>query len=243
MRITVGVLVLGAALASARPARAQGDIVRHGFTLQLSLGGGGAYIVPDQGDSAHQGGLGGLNLMLGGFLSERTALAFKFVGVNFGPFDDRLSRDFGANIAGVGGPAAQYWLTDRVNLVGGFGFGVVDVKPRGGPDENRVGLGLLLGLNVLPLATAHHGLGWRSTSRRSSPERSRRSPIRSASAGSGTDLRGPRGSSKGELGSGAVELASLLQAQSECRDPFTAVSSSWASSWPLLRRQQAGRLS
>ena len=104
--------------------------------------------------------LGGLNLLVGGFITPRWALVFDAVGVNYGPYDSRLKNDFGANIAGTYGVAAQFWLNDRVNFTGGIGAGIKSIKTIEGVESNRAGLGLILGARVLPLAFAHHGVGF-----------------------------------------------------------------------------------
>jgi hypothetical protein len=149
-------IIVPALLLLLAPAAHAEEPQRGGFTLGLSLGGGAA-TMPNGGGT--EGALGGLNLFVGGFVTPRWALAFKFSGVNYGPFDSRLKDDFGANVAGVGGPAAQFWVTNRIAVNGGFGYGVVKLKLLDGTESTHGGFGLIAGVNVNGLVLAHHGLG------------------------------------------------------------------------------------
>src|SRR5215831_4520184 len=147
--VAVSLLVL------ASPALAE-EAQRGGFTLGLSLGAGAASFGNGGGTEA---ALGGMNLFIGGFVTPRWAIAAKFSGVNYGPFDSRLKDDFGANIAGVLGPVAQFWVNDRLSVNAGFGLGVMKLKTLDGIESNQSGFGLMAGVMVLPLVLAHHGLG------------------------------------------------------------------------------------
>ena len=138
-----------------RPAFAErAPILRQGFTAGLSLGGGGAVLTVDEA-TKHQFGLGGLNLEIGGFVAPNVALLFKVAGVNYGPFDDRLTLGLAESF----GPAVQMWFGDRLNLTAGLGIGFMTEQPRDGIQTQHLGAGLMLTLAVLPLALAHHGLG------------------------------------------------------------------------------------
>ena len=102
-------------------------IVRRGFTLGLSIGAGATFLSPKSGvNSKNDGGLGGINLSIGGFLNPDLALLLKVTGVNYGAFDSELST----GIAAVVGPAVEYWLSDHFNLVGGAGLGVLTMEPK-----------------------------------------------------------------------------------------------------------------
>lgn len=129
------------------------EIERRGFTLQLSLGAGIAHIAPHRGVDYERGGLGGLNLMLGGFLTPDVALVAKLSGVNWGPWDD----DVEVGIAGGAGPAVQWWANDHFNMVVGAGLGVLSV---GDEDvDHPPGFAALAGLNIVPFALDRHGFG------------------------------------------------------------------------------------
>jgi hypothetical protein len=134
--------------------RAEEPINRRGFTLGLSLGGGATYSSPKNGNAQTQGGIGGLNLLIGGFINPNLALVGTIVGVNFGPFDKSLDHGF----AGVACVAVEYWLSDHVNFLGGAGVGDLNVQQYG-VENKEGGLGLLAGFNYFPFAVAHHGLG------------------------------------------------------------------------------------
>jgi len=122
----------------------------------LSMGAGAAYVSPkDSGSSRTQGGLGGINILLGGFVNPDVAIVARIVGVNFGPFDSNLDH----GIAGVLGPAVEYWLNDHFNIIGGLGVGAIDVQQKLASKQNEAGFGLMAGFNYFPLALAHHGLG------------------------------------------------------------------------------------
>ncbi|MEQ9322857.1 MAG: hypothetical protein RIF41_27075 [Polyangiaceae bacterium] len=128
-------------------------IHRHGFTIQLSLGAGMVSVIGEGGDDYQRGGLGGLNLMLGGFLTEDVALVAKIAGVNWGPFDPDVDEGIAAGAA----PAVQVWLGDHVNIVAGAGLGVLSVGDADQPGE--IGFAGMVGLNILAVALERHGFG------------------------------------------------------------------------------------
>lgn len=153
----------GALAQTAAPAApaAPDAMSRKGFTLQVSLGFGAA-ILSAGGKSETNAGLGGANLMLGGFVNPNLAIVASFQGVNYGLF-----KDGGVNaIAGTFGPAVQYWINDMFNVVGGVGLGLlyqsIDVNFGGGSisgSSKKAGLGLQVGGNWMFLRKKHHSLG------------------------------------------------------------------------------------
>jgi hypothetical protein len=122
-------------------------IHRQGFTLQLSLG---VAWVKAFGAEQTKVALGGLNLELGGFISEDVAVVAKIVAANPMLFDEA-----DAGIVGAFGVAGQFWLSDNAALTAGLGFAFV-----GASSGDAVQLGApLLGFNWFPIALKRHGLG------------------------------------------------------------------------------------
>lgn len=136
-------LAISTLLASPADATAQSDPERSGFTLLLNLGLG---LQKDGAFPESQTGLAGLNLGIGGFLNERTALWLRISGTNvsYGSF---------SQASGFGGPAVQHWVNDRFALEGGVGLGFWNV---GGTTES--GLGLLLGATYAFWTNGGHNL-------------------------------------------------------------------------------------
>ena len=96
-------------------------------------------------------GLAGLNLGVGGFLSEDLALMFRISGTN-------VNYDFGGGdefrqVSGVGGASLQYWLSNRFNVEAGVGGGFWTVE-----DEQESGLGLILGAAATIFNSGKHNL-------------------------------------------------------------------------------------
>ena len=113
---------------------------RSGFTLLINLGYG------FQNDSFLEestGGLAGLNLGIGGFLSEDLALLFRFSGTNVNYDLDTFAE--GPNqVSGVVGASVQYWPSDAFYLEGGAGIGFYSFDG-GGEVENDQSFGIILG--------------------------------------------------------------------------------------------------
>ncbi len=140
-------LAISTLLASPADATAQSDPERSGFTFLLSLGLG---LQKDGALPESQTGLAGLNLGIGGFLNERTALWFRASGTN-------VSYDIGigsvSQTSGFGGPAVQHWVNDRFALEGGVGLGFWAVE-----GTNESGLGLMLGATYAFWTNGGHNL-------------------------------------------------------------------------------------
>jgi hypothetical protein len=121
---------------------------RGGFTALVDLGVG---VQNDSGIQETQAGLAGLNFGVGGFFTRDLAVMFRLTGTN-------VSYDFGAagdyrQTSGVAGPTVQYWLSNRVNLEAGAGWGFWS-----GADEDETGPGLILGAGVTIFNRGKHNL-------------------------------------------------------------------------------------
>jgi hypothetical protein len=139
--------LLGALAIVTSSAHAQEGPDRSGFTLMLNIGAG----LQDDGAAAESStGLAGLNLGIGGFVNERTAVWFRVSGTV-------ASYDIGigeiSQTSGFGGPAVQYWVNERFALEGGLGLGFWDVE-----GENDSGLGALLGVAYTFWSNGGHSL-------------------------------------------------------------------------------------
>jgi len=118
---------------------------RGGFTMLLSLG------VGRQNDGAlpeAKTALSGINLGLGGFLSDDLALWFRASGTTAN-YDE-----FGFNqTSGFGGPVLQLWLNDKFNIEGGVGGGFWVIE-----DESDTGLGIMTGIGFVIFNSGKHNL-------------------------------------------------------------------------------------
>ncbi len=115
---------------------------RGGFTLLLSLG------VGFQNDAALEEsgtGLAGLNLGIGGFLSDNVALMARFSGTNVNYEFEFLGieGDF-RQISGVAALSLQYWVNDKVYVEGGPGLGFYSIDIDGDTFDDQ-SFGLILG--------------------------------------------------------------------------------------------------
>lgn len=143
----LGVFALTFLLVPPAAVSAQDQPERSGFTLLLNLGMG---LQDDQALGDSQTGLGGLNLGIGGFLNERTALWFRVSGTT-ATYDLGIG-DF-TQTSGFAGPAVQYWTTERFAVEGGAGFGFWSIE-----DEEETGLGLMLGATYVFWTNGGHNL-------------------------------------------------------------------------------------
>jgi hypothetical protein len=116
---------------------------RSGFTLLLNLGVG---FQRDEFYGSTETGVGGINLGLGAFVNDDLALMFRLSGTN-------VSYGGTRQTSGVGGPALQYWVNDRVHLEGGVGIGFWDVE-----GTNEGGLGLIFGAGYSVFNNTGHNL-------------------------------------------------------------------------------------
>lgn len=136
-------LAVALSLASPADVAAQSPIDRGGFTLVLDLGLG---LQHDAAIGTTESGLAGINLGIGGFLTDRLALLFRASGTNvaYGPV---------RQVSGTAAPALQYWASDRLSLTGGVGMGFWSVE-----DFNESGLGLVVGVHYAIWQSGRHSL-------------------------------------------------------------------------------------
>ena len=111
---------------------------RGGFTALVDLGVG---VQRDTAIDETAVGLAGLGFGVGAFLNEDLAVMFRLTGTNV--TYDLAGGEYGQS-SGVGGAAAQFWLSDKLNVEGGAGFGYW----RGDNDESNRGFGLILGAGL-----------------------------------------------------------------------------------------------
>jgi hypothetical protein len=92
---------------------------RDGVTVGLDLGLGFTNVSADGGGSDSEGGLSGLNISLGGFISPTMAILVRISGTTFdGGFDQTF-------ISGFLGGTVQAWVAPRVFVGGGAGIGIL----------------------------------------------------------------------------------------------------------------------
>jgi hypothetical protein len=117
---------------------------RAGFTAEGSLGLGLTHVDPEgsEYDSATEGGLSGLNVAVGGFVTPATAITLRIAGTMF--TDDSGYEELTV-VSGFLGPAVQHWFTERTFVGAGLGWGILAVDD-GEQDESETGLGLDLRL-------------------------------------------------------------------------------------------------
>jgi len=140
--VVAAALLLGAAA----PASAQTPSPaspREGVTVLLSLGYG---YQKDEYLPDGEGGLAGLNLGIGNFMSSDVALWFRASSTN-------VAYETFRQVSGVGAVGIQYWPVDRFNLEGGIGLGFWK-------DEvaTEVGFGVVLGAGLVLLNSGAHNL-------------------------------------------------------------------------------------
>ena len=121
-----------------------------GFTLLLNMG------VGMQNDGAYEEsaiGLSGLNIGIGGFLTDNIALMFRISGTSVKySFDaEFFGTEFDIDqTSGVGGPTIQYWVSDKLNIEGGLGYGFWSSE---GFSES--GFGAILGIAYVVFQTGN----------------------------------------------------------------------------------------
>ena len=113
---------------------------RSGFTLLLNIGVG---FQDDELLEESATGLGGLNLGIGGFISDNVALMVRISGTSVTYEIDviGISGEF-SQTSGVVALSAQYWVNDSFYIEGGPGIGFFDFNSG---DETDRSFGLLLG--------------------------------------------------------------------------------------------------
>ena len=131
---------------SSAPGGMQGD--RAGFTILANAGLG---FQRDEGLDASGTGLAGINLGIGGFINDRTAIMFRLSGTNVNHEIDDVG-DVG-QVSGVAGGSVQYWLTPRFSVEGGAGVGFWSVD-----DVNQQGLGIILAATGVVFMHGKHNI-------------------------------------------------------------------------------------
>jgi hypothetical protein len=119
---------------------------RGGFTLLLNMGVG---YQSDEKLPGNETGLAGLNLGIGGWLTDELVLWFRASGTNVDIGNERQT-------SGVGAVALQYWVSERVNVEAGLGFGFWDIGDF--DDEPETGSGIMLGVGVPFFTSGRHSL-------------------------------------------------------------------------------------
>ena len=149
-RLATVLAFLALALLS-RPADGQdaGRWDRGSFTLHLNLGVGFQH---DSYFEQTETGLAGLNLGIGGFLTDDVALMFRWSGTT------GVSFEHYSQTSAVYGPAVQYWIDDRLAVEAGAGVGmwraynaIVD------EDVIESSLGMILGVGYTLFGAGKHG--------------------------------------------------------------------------------------
>jgi hypothetical protein len=129
-------VVVNTTLCFALPAASQerATVDRGGFTLLLNAGIGFQH---DNYLGSTETGFAGLNLGIGGFLTRDVALVFRA---------SATTVDYSGlgQTSGVGGPAVQVWLSDRLHLEGGGGIGFWSLRGFGGRSSDPA-FGVILG--------------------------------------------------------------------------------------------------
>lgn len=121
---------------------------RGGFTALVDLGIG---IQSDTAIDETAVGLAGIGFGVGAFVTDDLGLLFRLTGTNVSYDLDGI--DYGQS-SGFFGPAAQFWLSDRLNVEAGAGFGYW----RGDNDEQSRGFGLILGTGISIMNRGKHNL-------------------------------------------------------------------------------------
>ncbi len=116
---------------------------REGFTLLASLGVG---IQNDPSRDRWAGGLAGLNMGAGLFLTDRVAVLARLSSAT-------VSQATGQQSSGVLGATGQLWIGERLHVEGGPGVGFWRVA--GGDDKSP---GLILGAGYALYRTAGHSM-------------------------------------------------------------------------------------
>jgi hypothetical protein len=126
----------------------------HGLTVEANLGVGWLTVSPNQGESATELGLGGLNVGVGGWIAPRVALSLRVAGVTYLASDGRITGSFV-------GAALQFWPTENFWLGTGLGVGFASLELDDGPDVySETGMGYDLRLGYTPLMFGEHSLNF-----------------------------------------------------------------------------------
>jgi hypothetical protein len=110
---------------------------RQGMTVELNIGIGYVRVTLDDigGAFDSDGGLGGVDLGVGGWISPHLALTVRAAGVTIPSDNTRTSAVFF-------GPSAQYWINNNLWLGGGLGLSVLYSVNDNGDSDSTNGFGL-----------------------------------------------------------------------------------------------------
>lgn len=149
MKLVIRLLALSAVVtvASVGTAFAQSATDRQGFTLLVNLGAG---IQNDTALEETRPAVAGVNIGIGGFVTRNLAILGRFSGT--GAVYETGFGDM-RQVSGVLAPTVQYWVSDRLNVEGGAGFGVWAAE-----GESDRGFGLVLGAGVTVFNRGRHNL-------------------------------------------------------------------------------------
>jgi hypothetical protein len=123
---------------------------RGGFTALVDIGAG---VQNDASIDLTEVGIAGLSVGVGSFLTRDFALMFRLAGTNVS-YDFGAAGDYG-QVSGVAAPTVQYWLSDRLNIEAGAGWGFWRSADA---DEDETGLGLILGAGLTIFNRGKHNL-------------------------------------------------------------------------------------
>ena len=129
------------------PAELTGPGIRQGFTALVNFGVG----VQRIGELDPSFGFAGVNVGVGGFLTNDLAVLVRFSGTS-------VNRDLGSFdsvtlLSGVLGPTVQYWVSDRINIQGGVGPSFWEEG-----SSRETGLGLIVGMGAVVYSKRKHSL-------------------------------------------------------------------------------------
>jgi hypothetical protein len=118
---------------------------RSGATFEMSIGAGMTHVSLEGGPSESFGGLSGLNLGLGGWVSPRTALTVRIAGTSFFEQVGATEVQF---IAGMLGLSMQRMVSNEFWIGGGAGLGILTTDQDNVEPETGLSLDLRAGINV-----------------------------------------------------------------------------------------------
>ncbi|HWO17185.1 MAG TPA: hypothetical protein VNO30_00355 [Kofleriaceae bacterium] len=118
---------------------------RSGATFEMSMGLGMTHVALEGGLSASFGGLSGLNLGVGGWVSPKTALTLRLAGTSFFEQIEGTEVQF---IAGMLGLSMQHMVTNELWIGGGAGIGVLTTDQDNIEPETGLSLDLRMGINI-----------------------------------------------------------------------------------------------
>ncbi len=155
----VGLLVAGgAAPALGQERNDQRKPKRAGFTLELDIGGGYTHASPAEGDNSGGGGMTGLPLSIGAFLTRDWAIMYRASSTSYYEDVAGESKQFFNSIDAV---AVQNWLNDRLFWSLGIGiarWGELAFPWEDEDVESKTGFGGLIRAGYSFANWEHHSL-------------------------------------------------------------------------------------